>query len=102
MMMDVELITQAVKLNSKLQQQSLVYMIPVMHIYLQKELKQLLEQEQMHQQDSQMKKNKEIILKNCCTIFMDYVSIINNMQIDNAKYLDVVMPIYNLTEIIKI
>ena len=30
--------------------------------------------------------------------FIDCISEINNTQIDNAKYLDVVMPMYNLIE----
>ena len=41
------------------------------------------------------KRNKGVILKNCAT-FTDFISEINNTQINNAKYLDVVMPMYNL------
>ena len=44
-----------------------------------------------------MKKNKGVIFKNCVP-FSDCISQINNTQIDNAKNLDVVMPMYNLTE----
>ena len=33
-----------------------------------------------------------------CTIHLDCISEINNTQIDNAKYIDVVMPMYNLIE----
>ena len=40
-------------------------------------------------------KNKGAILKNCAR-FNNCISEINNTQIDNAKYLNVVMPIYNL------
>ena len=40
-------------------------------------------------------RNKEIIFKNCAP-FADCISKINNTQIDNAKYVDVVMPMYNL------
>ena len=36
-------------------------------------------------------RNKEVIFKNCAP-FTDYVSEINNTQVDNAEDLDVVMP----------
>ena len=42
-------------------------------------------------------KNKGVILKSCAP-FTDCMSEVNNTQIDNAKYLDVVMPMYNLME----
>ena len=42
-------------------------------------------------------RNKGVILKNCAS-FTDYISEINNTQTDNAKYIDVVMPMYNLIE----
>ena len=38
-----------------------------------------------------------IIIKNCGS-FTDCISETNNTQIDNAKYVDVVMPKYNLIE----
>ena len=38
-----------------------------------------------------------VICENCAP-FTDSISEINNTQIDNAKYLDVAMPIYNLIE----
>ena len=41
--------------------------------------------------------NKKVIFKNC-TPFTNCISEINNMQIDNAKELDIVMPMYNLIE----
>ena len=41
--------------------------------------------------------NKKVIFKNC-TPFTNYISEINNTQIDNAKDIDIVMPMYNLTE----
>ena len=41
--------------------------------------------------------NKKVIFKNC-TPFTNCISEINNTQIDNAKDIDIVMPIYNLTE----
>ena len=42
-------------------------------------------------------KNKGIIFKNCVP-FTDCVSEINNTQVDNAKYIDIVMQMYNLIE----
>ena len=41
-------------------------------------------------------RNKEVVFKNCAP-FTDCTSEINNIQIDNAKYIDV-MPMYNLIE----
>ena len=41
--------------------------------------------------------NKKVIFKNCAP-FTNCISEINNMQIDNAKDIDIVMPIYNLIE----
>ena len=40
---------------------------------------------------------KNIIIKNC-TIFTNCISEINNTQINNAKDIDIVMPMYNLIE----
>ena len=40
-------------------------------------------------------KNKGVILKNCAP-FTDCISQINNTQIDNAKDIGVLMPMYNL------
>ena len=42
-------------------------------------------------------RNKGVIFKNCAT-FTDCISEINNTQINNAKYLDVLMQMYNLIE----
>ena len=42
-------------------------------------------------------RNKEVIFKNCAR-FTDSISEINNTQVDNAKDVDVVMPMYNLIE----
>ena len=39
--------------------------------------------------------NKRVMFKNCAP-FTDCISETNNTQIDNAKYIDVVMPMYNL------
>ena len=41
--------------------------------------------------------NKKVIFKNCAP-FTSCISKINNEQIDNAEYIDIVMPIYNLIE----
>ena len=41
--------------------------------------------------------NKEVIFKNCAP-FTNCISKINNTQIDNAEYIDIVMPMYNLIE----
>ena len=39
----------------------------------------------------------EAAFKNCA-LFTDSISEINNTQIDNTKDIDVIMPMYNLTE----
>ena len=41
--------------------------------------------------------NKKVIFKNCAP-FTNCISKINNTQIDNAGYIDIVMPMYNLIE----
>ena len=41
--------------------------------------------------------NKKVIFKNCVP-FTSFISKINNTQRDNAEYIDIVMPIYNLIE----
>ena len=41
--------------------------------------------------------NKKVIFKNCAP-FTNCISEINNTQVDNAKDIDIVMPIYNLIE----
>ena len=41
--------------------------------------------------------NKKVIFKNCAP-FTNCISEINNTQIDNAKGIDIVMPMYNLIE----
>ena len=40
---------------------------------------------------------KKVIFKNCAP-FTNCISKINNTQIDNAEYIDIVMPTYNLIE----
>ena len=42
-------------------------------------------------------RNKKVIFKNCA-LFTNCISEINNTQIDNAKDIDIVMPMYNLIE----
>ena len=42
-------------------------------------------------------RNKKVIFKNC-TPFTDCISKISNKEKDHAKDIDVVMPMYNLTE----
>ena len=41
--------------------------------------------------------NRKVIFKNCAP-FTNYISEINNTQVDNAKDIDIVMPMYNLIE----
>ena len=42
-------------------------------------------------------RNKGVSFKNCAP-FINCISEINNTQIDNAKDIDIVMPMYNLIE----
>ena len=41
--------------------------------------------------------NKKVIFKNCAP-FIKCINKTNNTQIDNAEYIDIVMPMYNLRE----
>ena len=41
--------------------------------------------------------NKKVIFKNCAP-FINCISEINNAQVDNAKDINIVMPMYNLIE----
>ena len=41
--------------------------------------------------------NKKVIFKNSAP-FTNCISKINNAEIDNAQYIDIVMPMYNLIE----
>ena len=41
--------------------------------------------------------NKKVIFKNCVP-FTNCISKINNTQIDNAEYINIIMPMYNLVE----
>ena len=40
--------------------------------------------------------NKRVIFKNCAP-FTNYITEINNTQVDDAQDIDIVMPMYNLT-----
>ena len=40
-------------------------------------------------------KNKPVVFKSCA-IFPDHTNKINNTQVDSAKYVDIMMPMYNL------
>ena len=42
-------------------------------------------------------RDKDVTFKNCA-LFIKCISRINNTEIDNAKDIDIVMPMYNLTE----
>ena len=42
-------------------------------------------------------RNKGLVFKNCAPV-INYISEINNTQIDNAKDIDIVLPMYNLIE----
>ena len=46
---------------------------------------------------SMKERDKEVRFKNCAP-FSDCISEINNTQLNNAKHLDVVEPMYNLIE----
>ena len=41
--------------------------------------------------------NKKVIFKNCAP-FPNCISKINNTQIDNSEYIDIVMPMYNFID----
>ena len=41
--------------------------------------------------------NKNVIFKNCAP-FTNYICKVNNTQIGNAEFIDIVMPMYNLVE----
>ena len=43
-------------------------------------------------------RDKGVAFKNCAAPFINCISEINNTQVDNAKDIDIVMPMYNLIE----
>ena len=51
----------------------------------------------MQQLDKQIKRDKSVAFTNCAP-FTNCISEINNVQIDNAENIDIVMPMYNLIE----
>ena len=65
-------------------------MIAVMHIYF---LKEITQEHPQHQ----IILVKKAIFKNCAP-FTNCISKINNIKIDNAEYINIVMPVYNLIE----
>ena len=68
-------------------------MIALMHIYLFKGTMSMVTQTG----DNTNNANKKVVFKNCAP-FTDCISEINNTEIDIAKHIDVVMPMYNLIE----
>ena len=46
---------------------------------------------------AQNNNDRQVVFKNCAP-FTRCISKINNTQVDNAKDIDVVMPMYNLTQ----
>ena len=79
-----ERITLIVNLNLKLQCLSDAYILVKETISIETQAR-----------DNPNNGDKEMIFKNCAT-FTDCISEINNAQIDNAKNIDVVLPMYNL------
>ena len=65
-----------------------------MHIYL---LKKITVNNTAADEAAANNTNKKVIFKNCDP-FTNCTSKINNIQIDNAEYIDIVMPMYNLIE----
>ena len=70
------------------------YVIIVMHIYM---LKKLYQQNEYQPQQKQKMLIKKKDLKNVLNLLIA-MSEINNTQLDNTKYIDVVMTMYNLIE----
>ena len=66
-----------------------------MHTYQLKEQQQLLEFDDNARQGD--KRDKGVTFKNCPP-FVKCINRINNTEIDNAKHIDIVMPMYNLIE----
>ena len=66
-----------------------------MHIYLLKEIYQLIILLLAGAAADNI--NKKVIFKNCAP-FTNCINKINNTQIDNAEYIDIVMPMYKLIE----
>ena len=77
--------------NRQINFKTSMYVITVMHIHLLKEIYQLI----ILWLQMLINTNEKVIFKNCAP-FTDCISKINNTQIDNAKDIDMVIPIYNL------
>ena len=77
--------------NRQINFKTSMYVITVMHIHLLKEIYQLI----ILWLQMLINTNEKVIFKNCAP-FTDCISKINNTQIDNAKDIDIVIPIYNL------
>ena len=69
-------------------------MVIMIHTYTLKELYQSQTQEQ---RQSIIIERKKFVFKNCVP-FTDCISEISNTQVDNAKDIDVVIPVHNLIE----
>ena len=80
------------KLNLKLQCLNLVYVITVTHMYL---LKELVDDTSADDADANNKIKKMFKI---CAPFTDRINEIINIQVDHAKYINIVMPMYNLME----
>ena len=68
-----------------------------MHIYLLKEKERISVNNTAAAATDPNNRNKKVIFKNGAP-FTNFISKINNTQIDNAEYIDIVMPMYNLIE----
>ena len=63
-----------------------------------KELKELYQlQTRQPQMQTQIITIQKLVLENC-VLFNDFISEINNTEIDNVKDIDTVMPIFSLKE----
>ena len=76
--------------NLKQHCERLVYVIIVMHVYLLKEIYSLTGADANNT-------NKKVVFKNCVA-FTDCINVANNTEVDNAKCIDIVMPMCKLTK----
>ena len=95
MMKNVERTTPIVKLNLKLPRSSLCdYSDPYI---LVKGSILIAPRAGDNANNNNNNNNNKVASKNC-VLFTDCISEISHTQIDNAKYTDVIMPVYNLIE----
>ena len=87
--MHVEGITPMVKLNLKIQSQNKFYLIIVILVSGTITVSALA--------TGRVYNDIEVVFKNCAP-FTDCISKISNTQIDNAKVIDAVMPMYKLIQ----